>query len=125
MKLIVYRGDDFIAAHSLIQTLKRARSSSPPPAPPQPSWCMRRAGGDGPVPDPNDYGTTVEGVRDLREVARPDQPLGTEDQLLTTTAQRHARQVAERNHDVHEAVQEVDLVDERRCPAPLEFSVQR
>lgn len=62
---------------------------------------------------------------DLREVARPDQPLGTEDQLLPTAAQRHARQVAERNHDVRETVEEVELVDERRCPAPLKISVQR
>jgi len=82
-------------------------------------------GDDGPVRDPDDRGAAIEGARDLREVARPDQPLGAEDQLLTTTAQRHARLLAERNHDVREAVQEVDLVNERRCPAPLEISVQR
>jgi len=82
-------------------------------------------GGDGPVPDPDECRSAVEGVRDLREVARPHQPLGTEDQLPTTTAQRHTRQVTERNHDVQEAVPEVDLVDVRRRPAPLEISVQR
>jgi hypothetical protein len=39
-------------------------------------------GGDGPAPDLNDRRTAIEGVRYLREVARPDQPLGAEQQLL-------------------------------------------
>ncbi len=80
---------------------------------------------DGPVRDPTDRGAAIEAARDLREVARPDQPLGPEDQLLTTTAQRRARSVTERNHDVREAVHQVELVHERRRPAPLEISVQR
>src|SRR6266480_2195807 len=82
-------------------------------------------GNDGPVRDPDACRTAIEGARDLREIARPDQPLGTEDQLLTATAQRRARLLTERNHDVREAIQEVELVHERRCPAPLEISVQR
>src|SRR5947208_16204294 len=61
----------------------------------------------------------------LCEVARPEQPLGTEDQLLPATAQRRARLLAERHHDVREADQEVELVDERRCLASLELSVDR
>jgi hypothetical protein len=48
------------------------------------------------------------------EVARPDEALGAEHQLLPPTAQRHARLVAEREHDVREPVEEVELIDERR-----------
>src|SRR5439155_14917242 len=77
------------------------------------------------VCDPHERVTAIEGTKDLCEDARPDQPLGPEDQLLPATAQRRARLLAERNHDVSEAVQEVELVDERRCPASLELSVQR
>src|SRR5206468_11042225 len=67
--------------------------------------------GDGPVRALGIRGAALAGARDLREVPRPDQPLGAEDQLLTPAAQRHARLLAERNHDVREAVQQVELVD--------------
>src|SRR4030095_7015100 len=51
---------------------------------------LRPKRSDGPATDLNDRLDAVEGMRDLCEVARPDQPLGTEQQLLTTPAQSHA-----------------------------------
>jgi len=81
--------------------------------------------GDGPACDLGDRGAALEGARDLREVPRTDQPLGTEDQLLTPAAQRHVCLLAERNHDVREAVHQVELVDERGRPAPSQLAVQR
>ena len=79
---------------------------------------------NGPVRDPNHRGTAVEGASDLGEVARPDQPLGTEYQLLTTTAQCHARLLAERNHDVGETVQEVGLIVKSGAITALEIAVR-
>ena len=54
-----------------------------------------------------------------------DQALGHEDQLLTAAAQRHARLLAERDHDVCEAVHQVELVDERVRAASRQLAVQR
>ena len=68
---------------------------------------------------------TVEGMRDLCEVARPDQPLATEQQLLTTTAQGNVRLFAERNHDVRETVKERVLIVVRDTIPPLEVSIDR
>src|SRR5205807_3989068 len=67
----------------------------------------------------------LEGARDLCEVSRPDQPLGPEYQLLTPTAQRPAGPLAERNHDVCEAIHQVKLVDVRGRPAPDQLTVER
>ena len=81
-------------------------------------------GGDGPVRDPNGCRAAIEGPRDLREVARSDESLGTEYQLLATTPERQTRLRAERNHDVREAVEEIELVDIRRRPAALKVAVE-
>ena len=80
---------------------------------------------DGPVSDPNDRLSAVKSMRHLGEVARPDQPLGTEQQLLTTAAQGHARVFAERNHDVGKAVKKVGLIIKCGAVAPLEIAVRR
>src|SRR5205809_1187224 len=86
---------------------------------------LRPEGGDRPARDLADRGAALEGTRDLREVPGPDQPLRTEDQLLTTTAQRHARLLAQRDHDVRETVHQVDLVDVRSRPSPRQVAVER
>jgi len=80
-------------------------------------------GDDGPVRDPDDRGAAIEGARDLREVARPDQPLGAEDQLLTSPAHGHVRLLAERNQDIRKAVPQVGLIVERGTIAAREVAV--
>ena len=81
-------------------------------------------GAYGPVRNPDDALPAVERAAHIGEVGHPDQSLGAEQELLPAAAQRHIGLLAERNHDVREAVQEVQLVDEARCPAPHEISVQ-
>jgi hypothetical protein len=78
---------------------------------------------DGPLSDADVPGRAVEGLRDLREVAGADQPLGTENELLSTPTQRDVCLVPEGNRDVREAVEEVDLVDVCGRPSALEIAV--
>src|SRR6266576_2869449 len=80
---------------------------------------------DGPVGDPNDRLTAVKSMGHLREVARPDQPLGAVEQLLTAAAQGYARVFAERNHDVGKTVKEVGLIVESGAVAPLKIAIRR
>ena len=71
-----------------------------------PKWNHR------PISDPKDCLSAVKGMRHLREVAGPDEPLGAEEQLLTAAAQGRAGVFAERNHDVGKAVKKVGLIVE-------------
>ena len=82
-------------------------------------------GGNGPIAHPDDARTAVEGATHVGEVARPHQPLRTEQQLLTAAAQRHTRPVPEGNRDVREAVLEINCVHERRRVTPQEIAVRR
>src|SRR5437899_12844002 len=65
---------------------------------------------NGPVRDPNHRGTAVEGASDLGEVPGPDQPLGTEYQLLTITAQCPASRFAAWDDDVAQTAPSVGFV---------------
>ena len=85
----------------------------------RPKWNHR------PISDPKDRLSAVKRMRHLREVARPDQPLGAEEQLLTAAAQGYARVFAERNHDVGKAVKEVGLIVESGAIATLKIAVGR
>ena len=66
----------------------------------------------------------VEGATHIGEVGHPDQSLSAEQQLLSTSAERHIGPLAERNHDVRETVLKVELVDEGICPASHEATVE-
>jgi len=64
----------------------------------------------------------VEGAAHVGEVGHPDQSLSAEDQLLPAPTQRHIGVLAERNHDVREAVQEVQLAEPQRLNCILWLS---
>src|SRR5262249_494190 len=60
---------------------------------------------------------------DLGIVARTDQPLGTEQQFLATSAQGYVGFLGEWNHDVGEAVKKRVLIVVRDTIPPLKVSV--
>src|SRR5215831_2436018 len=78
-----------------------------------------------PATDLTDDLSAVEGIWDLGIVARTDQPLGTEQKFLATSAQGYVGFLAEWNHDVGETVKKRVLIVVRGTILPLEVSVGR
>ena len=78
-----------------------------------------------PATDLTDDLSAVEGMWDLGIVARTDQPLGTEQKFLATTAQGYVGFLREWNHDVGEAVKKRVLIVLRGTILSLEVSVGR
>src|SRR5262249_20768488 len=85
--------------------------------------CPKRS--DGPASDLTDHLSAVEGMRNLGIVAGTDQPLGTEQKFLATTAQSYLGVLREWNHDISEAVIKPVLIVVRGTIFPLEVSVGR